>query len=470
MLRHSSYSTEGTPEEPQSLSSPDHSLSQENADFAPVEMEPEKGIEDREVILPPSPQSQLHSLPTLCGTTLGSLESDTRDTDTSSSERHFMPSHRPIALPAAEPDLHAGYLSTGQGLSSSGGQYEEDMQWQSILATNTPPPSDGHLVGFLSMPEWTISRELDSQWKDLSPSRRLDAADGDVEVGDTQPTSPSSAFHTSTCIDDLLIIQRDLYSLSESICTANTRQTVSKEAPRNRQSCAGNIEKMFSATESLMHVIHTMNRSDGNTCSQGSSACRCSSGADRDCRSESIPNTWRLADNSTVLLILSCYLRLLDMYESLAQFLRHSHQTGSPNSTVNAPGIPIFALGNFNLGTSPDANIGVILHMVLDMVDRLQTAVSHCAVKATGDLNWESETAFRRGHAGSWGAGSSSRPSGRAGYQVDEAHGCSTGRATETFLRAMLSDVRGHELGLIRNLQDLRRSIRGRWLGALPFT
>lgn len=116
MLRHSSYSTEGTPEEPQSLSSPDHSFSQENADFATVEMEPEKGIEDREIILPPSPQSQLHSLPTLCGMTLGNIESDTRDKDTSSSERHKMPSHRPIPLPAAEPDLHAGYLSTGQGL------------------------------------------------------------------------------------------------------------------------------------------------------------------------------------------------------------------------------------------------------------------------------------------------------------------------------------------------------------------
>ncbi|KAK9446345.1 hypothetical protein VB005_00190 [Metarhizium brunneum] len=463
MLRHSSYSPEGTPEGPQSSSSPDHSVNKENADFAT------DSIEDREIILPPSPQSQLHSLPSLCGTTLGNIESGTHDKDTGSSGRHKMPSHQPIPLPAAEPDPDVGCLSLGQGLSSSGGQYEEDIQWQSIFGTNTPPPSDGHLVGFLSMPEWTISPELDSQWKDLGLDRRFGAAKGDGEVGDTQPQSSSSAFHTRTCIDDLLVIQRDLYSLSESICTVNTRQTVNREASSHRQSCAGNIEKMFSATESLMHVIHTMNRGDGTTCSQGSGACKCSSGADRDCRSEPTPNTWRLADNSTVLLILSCYLRLLDMYASLAQFLRDSHQTGSPNSTVNAPGIPVFALGNFNLGTSPDANIGVILHMVLDMVDRLQTAVSHCAAKATGDLNWEPETPFRRGNASSWGAGSSG-PSSRAGYQVDEAHGCSTGRATETFLRVMLSDVRGHELGLTRSLQDLRRSIRGRWLGALPFT
>lgn len=95
-------------------------------------------------------------------------------------------------------------------------------------------------------------------------------------------------------------------------------------------------------------------------------------------------------DTATVLLILTCYLRLLHIYEPLVTSLYQRLQQSTNQSTQSLSGstlntsqtlhpyLPGFNLGCFSLAASSDLNIRLLLHLISQMLERTHKAVQVC--------------------------------------------------------------------------------------------
>jgi len=98
-------------------------------------------------------------------------------------------------------------------------------------------------------------------------------------------------------------------------------------------------------------------------------------------------------DTATILLILTCYLRLLHVYEihirSLQHFSWHSAKSdsslspsGSSSTSLlsiaqdSPPSLPAFNIGAFRFAASSDLKIRLLLHTAIQMLDRVQRAVN----------------------------------------------------------------------------------------------
>lgn len=115
------------------------------------------------------------------------------------------------------------------------------------------------------------------------------------------------------------------------------------------------------------------------------------------------PNPHKRPDVATILSVLSCYLRLLDIYGILLansqQFLNYTPTTTpsnsssrghhSPNSHSNSESqsLPILNVGSFSLLGLHDLNISVQLHMISQMLKRVQNMVSACVVELAPELD-----------------------------------------------------------------------------------
>lgn len=114
------------------------------------------------------------------------------------------------------------------------------------------------------------------------------------------------------------------------------------------------------------------------------------------------PSPDQRSDSATVLLILTCYLRLLHIYEPIVMSLHQSLQQPtshgrswrfSPSPLVSVSNaaqishisLPAFSLGSFSLAASPDLNIGMLLHLVSHMLERIQGAVRVCFPSASSN-------------------------------------------------------------------------------------
>lgn len=335
------------------------------------------------------------------------------------------------------------------------------MHWESDLhAADMLAGADVGLTGLLSMADWQPATDFDEQWKDQEGSRFEDGQESQT------PSSSPNALEARNTMEELLNLQRDLYDICNSSLT-KAGQAGTKGTPDSFEPNHGSIENIFAATERLVRIIYLLNGKTRDNPSRNTGIWTPSPTP----REDSAPSMVDLTDSSTVLLILSCYLRLLDTYESLVKSLHLSHQSRPPGAGTPNPGMPIFAVGGFSLASSPDGNVALMITIVLEMVGRLKMAVRVCAVAAQSDFHEVPEHSRRKSHSTprSKGLSSFSAAAG-AGGRVDEAHHCSTGPATETFLRAMLFDVHAREDALIGNLYDLKQSVTGRSLDAFAPT
>ena len=287
-------------------------------------------------------------------------------------------------------------------------------------------------------------------------------------------TSFSSLERTSvTYMDKLLALQSKLHTLSGFFSKVGTQNLESEESSASTGVASRDIEETFTATENLVDIIHNLHGTMPFKRPQEPAVCH--SMDKRNDSNHEMPSTASgLSDSSTVLLTLSCYLRLLQVYELLVASLhsnvqQSTHDTSrfstlgaSPassanSSALNAPpvGIPILNIGHFNLATSPDMNIGLMLHFVLEMVERLQTAVQLCAFTAQSSME---------------GLASSGRRSSTARYTHpaflnrggDEVHSSSTVSAVQGVFGAMVSDVGVREEELTQTLYEAKKLLRGK--------
>lgn len=165
----------------------------------------------------------------------------------------------------------------------------------------------------------------------------------------------------------LSLLQLDLYQFMATIPAADGRS--GNPAPSKPL----RADDIFSATASLIEILDQLfsQRTGNPTC-------------------QTRPNG--RPDVATVLSVLSCYLRLLDIYSGLLtsddRFLRlqptkNSHSKfkgGSSCSESDAQGhsTPVLNVGSFSLLGLHDLNVSVQLHMISQMLKRVQNMVLDC--------------------------------------------------------------------------------------------
>jgi hypothetical protein len=115
------------------------------------------------------------------------------------------------------------------------------------------------------------------------------------------------------------------------------------------------------------------------------------------------PNQRRRPDVAIILSVLSCYLRLLDIYSLLLanswQFTKHgsgataASESGSRGHTPSSQAgsdsqsLPIFNVGSFSLLGLHDLNVSMQLHMISRMLKRVQKIVSECVAGMAPELS-----------------------------------------------------------------------------------
>jgi hypothetical protein len=130
-------------------------------------------------------------------------------------------------------------------------------------------------------------------------------------------------------------------------------------------------------------------------------------------------------DSSTTLLILSCYARLLHVFElrvaslrsrllqsadsaagtpslrSRRRFTVSSPSSSSGTSSLSRPDLPVFNIGRFSLSTTPCMNIGLMLQLIPHMIARVHDALQPYALAMTASPSaakvWGCSTRRRHG-------------------------------------------------------------------------
>jgi hypothetical protein len=152
------------------------------------------------------------------------------------------------------------------------------------------------------------------------------------------------------------------------------------------------IEETFIATDKLVSIIEELNLQATLDAPQTATfPYRTNAHGDAD-RLQQRPS----GHDSTSLLLLSCYVCVLEVYQVQVESMcdqaedivcergsnlgrRRSDSSRAWSFSSPLTDIPVLNIGQFNLGTSPDRNIGLLLHVTQDMIRRLQGVVQLCA-------------------------------------------------------------------------------------------
>jgi hypothetical protein len=131
-----------------------------------------------------------------------------------------------------------------------------------------------------------------------------------------------------------------------------------------------------------------------------------------------------------------------------------SHAFSPTSPTIN---VPILNIGQFNLATSPNMNLGLLLHFILEMVERLQAAVQLCA------------SVTKNGNEGIFNLSGTREPISlhTTGGAADESlkannNSPTSPPAVSTIFETLLSDIEDREKNLKGTLYELKDLLRGR--------
>lgn len=372
------------------------------------------------------------------------------------------------------------------------------IQWQPTIspaaAVGAMPSSDLNRTSLAGMESWLDS----SHWlDDLSPppppqpppssTHELNVDHPLVSRQTGQPTLPP-ALHGRDTLERLLDLQRELGAICELSSSSSSRplQEMARvddlNDPGHRQAPCVNIEMIFGATESLIDIV---------SCPPPAPPLGQRSQLDTppashlDWRPDSSSNSSNMSTNtttphSTVLLVLSSYMRLLDIYDSLVDHLRgngshiqaqnhiqNHHQHHEPNA-LGGVAVPLFAVGGFKLATASGTNVVMVVHAVLEMVARLQIVI-HVYVSA----------AAAEGGSGSGGRARDMRQHHHQHHQHHQAgarsdfhelpkdQAQSVVPSAEPFLQHMLSGIGAQEQHMVGKLSTLKHAARQRTFDSL---
>ncbi|EGE79493.2 hypothetical protein BDDG_02434 [Blastomyces dermatitidis ATCC 18188] len=282
--------------------------------------------------------------------------------------------------PAVETTLHPAEIDFAWLLDSSGpkaltGQIPQDashMGFDSTSLSSSPAPNSapGFSEAFTSPSDCSYTGDMNSPMYKLSKLHlELDNllslsinCDGTVHPNDLM-SSPSSPF-----------------SAAIAIPTTPTTPTTA-------------IDEIFLLSETLIKIVQELYQEATTTMCQPlsiypftpqSSPLRRRGSSN----SQDSYKSGRQQEPATILLTLTCYLRLLGIYETLVvplyqYFQQHRPQfKAHPNSSfplplpLPIPSLPTFKLGRYGLTATSSMNLGLLLHLLLRTLECLHSTVS----------------------------------------------------------------------------------------------
>ncbi|KAK2800078.1 hypothetical protein FQN51_006317 [Onygenales sp. PD_10] len=338
-------------------------------------------------------------------------------TNTSTCKSHLVePGH-------ATPDID--YRWPGQNITPPGSvsppshytphfRYGDSASYRSQWTTDTPESYDSHssleesvhyrmekhLDGIIYPSETqvlpTLYNGFESQqaFGDLLPNDFLDPIPTSNVFDNSLAGSPDTGYPSTSeaeChVYKLSNLHEELHSLlispksSDTTCledliTSPNAFTVIKPSAE--------INQIFVATESLIELIEKSYQDPMITSYQVDNGPTSTPQSSPQRKASVISTTSDIssneADPSTVSLTLTCYLRLLDIYEplviSIYQYLqqRPQQQQSTPIIPFQFPlsSFPTFKLGSFGLEANSTLNLGLLLHLLLKMMERTRDTI-----------------------------------------------------------------------------------------------
>jgi hypothetical protein len=277
--------------------------------------------------------------------------------------------------------------------------------------------------------------------------------------------TPRIECRSDLLINRLLDLQRTLYVLS-----GPSFEAACKDSESDVTYCS-DMEETFNATETLVEIIHTLHEKPPHGKSCPTHRAR-TNGSGIPFKSPTLP------DYATVLLIFSCYLRLLNVYELLVTFLNatirqsaSSHGIGKLTVPYDSPSaenlllsnsssiaMPVVNIGQFNVAASPIMNLQLLLYFMEEMLGRLQTAIQLCSTSRSSTADAVSYSVKRKF---------------TSPYGLNTVHTIGMDDLAKskknciapdvsTVFDDMLVHIEGHEKELIRSLRGLKDHIRGK--------
>ena len=222
-----------------------------------------------------------------------------------------------------------------------------------------------------------------------------------------------------TCMYQLSRLQSALYRMLLAPTEIKSREYPSEgfQSPTGVNAAAAGlarIDEAFAATQTMVEILDELsslyNSQSSPTTNSGwsysarrgrtLSLSRVDDHGDNSLRSlPSCPPPELGKDTAAILPILTCYLRLLHVYEghtvSLQQCLRQindqhpQRSSGSSSAPLSITAhdshesLPAFRIGSFSFATSTNFNTHLLLHTVKHMLGRIQTAVQVCVPSAS---------------------------------------------------------------------------------------
>lgn len=346
-----------------------------------------------------------------------------------------------------------------------------DSTFENWLSVN---PSDTQLVCAQNQntSPFSDSVQLESITPEQFRTGSIGSSISSVSSGFQSTTRPGSEIYSANSQDSAVQQLLYLHSTLQRILTVyNNGGDLNWDNAWTPQTAT---EETFLATDKLVAVMEGLShQSTPSTPASGSATSALSTQREIEHPTKSQPGA-----DSTSLLVLSCYICALEVYQAQLDSMKDqvndiirepcsTAQNGGSDSPSRASSLvssanimPVLNIGQFNLGMSPMRNLSLLLHLTQDMVERLQGAVQQWS--SIGDNKNELQMS-QNGDDGF--SDLTQRPNSsrsRKDSVLDNRQEHKTQHAMSSVFDSVLAGVQSREKMLGASMQDVKNILKSR--------
>ncbi|KAK2809942.1 hypothetical protein FQN50_003356 [Emmonsiellopsis sp. PD_5] len=258
----------------------------------------------------------------------------------------------------------------------------------------------GHLDGIIYPSETQVLPSLYNGFEnqqscgDFLPNEFLDPIPTSNVFDNSLASSPDTGYASTSEADShvykLSNLHEELHSLFMSPKSSDTtclEDSITSPEAFTVIKPSAEINQIFVATESLIELIEKSYQDPMITSYQADTSPTNTPQSSPQRKASAISATSGIssneADPSTVFLTLTCYLRLLDIYEplviSIYQYLQQRQQQQQSTPVIPFPfplsSFPTFKLGSFGLEANSTLNLGLLIHLLLKTMERTRDTI-----------------------------------------------------------------------------------------------
>ncbi|GLA09606.1 hypothetical protein AnigIFM60653_011937 [Aspergillus niger] len=247
----------------------------------------------------------------------------------------------------------------------------EGFSWDHLLNTS-PPMALGDLIpGELALTTTTFSTSTSP----LSPSHPLQTppASRIAPQRHSSPHEPTSIANRTEWVAELARLNVKLLTHAQQIAHRQPRETPRRSSPtsapdhdldEDRPTFA--VDQTFLLSQQLIDLLSQQDAPSAT----GAPAQSPPPGPPQ------LPRTLRSLDPASILLVLSCHLRVLESYSQMFAHVQAWQEHGGASLAATGIGLPALNIGAFSLpASSPRLQIAVILQLAEQLLSRLREMV-----------------------------------------------------------------------------------------------